>query len=77
MGAELDHVHMLALRELRALVGKDVQLAASRAHLVQVGLQLLDQRVGGRNGNHRHRRVDERERPVLQLTGGIRLGVDV
>ena len=59
------------------LVGEHVELAAARAHFLQVRLQLLEQRVVGRDRDHRHVAVDQRERPVLELAGGVGLGVDV
>ena len=63
--------------EVAVEVGDDVELAAARAHLLQVALQLLEQRVVRGDRHHRHLAVDERERTVLQLAGGVRLGMDV
>ena len=54
-----------------------IQLAAARAHFLQVRLQLLEQVVVRRDRDDRHVFVDERERAVLQLARRIRLGVDV
>ena len=58
-------------------VGEHEQLAAARPHLVQVALQLLEQGVVRRNGDHRHLRGHQGERAVLQLAGGVGLGVDI
>ncbi len=69
---------MPSLRLDRAVaVGDDVELAAARAHFLQVALELLEQRVVGRDRDDRHLRVDQRERAVLELARGIGLGVDV
>ena len=48
-----------------------------RAHFLHVRLELFEQRAVRRDGHHRHRLGDERERPVLELARRIRLGVDV
>ena len=58
-------------------IGDDVELAAAGAHFLQVRLELLEQRIVRRDRDDRHLGIDQRERPVLQLAGGIGLGVDV
>ena len=72
-----DDVHAFARVDARVGVGEDEQLAAARAHLLQVALELFEQRVVGRDRDHRHLRGDERERAVLELAGRVGLGVDV
>ena len=74
-------MHTLAVGQSRVrriyTAGQHIELAAARADFLQVGLQLVEQRVARRDGDHRHVAVHQRERPVLQLARGIRLGVDV
>ncbi len=65
------------LLEMHVAVGEHVQLAAARAHFLQVGFELLDQLVVGRDGDDRHVFVHQRQRAVLEFAGGIGLGVDV
>ena len=72
-----DDANAFARTDARVGVGEDEQLAAARAHFVQVALELLEQRVVGRDRDHRHLRGDERERAVLELARRVRLGVDV
>ena len=52
-------------------------LAAARADLLHVADGLLEQRPRRREDDHRHIVVDQRDRPVLHLAGGIAFGVDV
>ena len=52
-------------------------LAAARADLLHVADGLLEQRPGRGEDDHRHLVVDQRDRPVLHLAGGIAFGVDV
>ena len=54
-----------------------MQLAAARAHFLQVRLQLLEERVLGGDRDHGHVLVHQRERPVLQFSRGVGFGVDV
>ena len=51
--------------------------AAARRDLLHVGHGLLEHRVAGRDDDDRHVRVDQRDRPVLQLAGRVALGMDV
>ena len=51
--------------------------AAARLHLLHVADHLLEHVVARRDGDDRHLLVDERNRAVLHLAGGIALGVDV
>ena len=48
-----------------------------RAHFHQVALELLEQIVVRRDGDHGHVGIDQRQRPVLQLACGIGFGVNV
>ena len=66
----------LQLRRPRRVAEHD-HLAAARRRLLQVRRRLLEQRPGRSDRDHRHRRIDQRDRPVLHLAGGIALGVDV
>ena len=52
-------------------------LAAARRDFLHVAKGLFHQLVGRRDDDHRHRFVDQRDRPVLELAGRIALGVDV
>ncbi len=68
----------MPLQLRRALgVAEHDQLAAARRRLLQIGRGLLEQRAGRRDRDHRHAAVDQRDRAVLHLAGGIALGVDV
>ena len=51
--------------------------AAPRLHLFHVRHDLLVHGVLGGDEHHRHEVVDQRDRPMLHLGGGIALGVDV
>jgi hypothetical protein len=51
--------------------------SAARRHLLQVRGGLLEHLVQRGEGHDRRQLVDEGDRPVLQLAGGIALGVDV
>src|SRR5712691_4676830 len=72
-----DHVDALARDHARVLVGEHVQLATPGAHFLQIRFELFQQRVLGRDGDHRHVLVHQRERSVLELSRGVGLGVDV
>ena len=72
-----DHVHLLGFAELAVGIGEHEHLAAARAHFLDVGLHLLQQRVVRRDHHHRHRLVHQRQRTVLELTGRVGLGMDV
>jgi hypothetical protein len=61
-----------------------VPLARDRDHPRSASADLLDVRQDlgvdvalGRDRDHRHTVLDERDRPVLELAGGIALGVNV
>ena len=58
-------------------VGDQDDLAAARRHLLHVRDGLLENAVVRRDDDDRHVLVDQRDRPVLQLAGGIAFGVDV
>ena len=72
-----DDLHALLAAALGVLVGEHEQLATARLDLLQIGLELAQQRVVGRDRDHRHVLVDKRERAVLQLAGRIGLGMNV
>ena len=61
----------------RMLVADQHEAAAARRDLLHVGHRLLEHRVARRDDDHRHRFVDERDRPVLEFAGGVTFGVDV
>jgi hypothetical protein len=77
MPRRADHVHALRLHEVRVQVGEHEELATARAHFLHVRLHLLQQRIVGRDHHHRHVLVHQRQRAVLELAGGIGLGVDI
>jgi hypothetical protein len=52
-------------------------LAAARRDLLHVRHGLFEDAVVRGDDDDRHRLVDQRDRAVLQLAGGIALGVDV
>lgn len=58
-------------------IGDQHHQAAAGCDLGDVGGGLVEQRPGGRADDHRHGVVDQRDRPVLHLAGGITLGMDV
>jgi hypothetical protein len=72
-----DHVHAGLAVDVRVGIGEHEQLAAARAHFLQVALELLQQRVVGRHRHHRHLGGHQRQRAVLELAGRVGLGVDV
>src|ERR1700734_2139480 len=63
--------------DARLRIGEHNELAAARANFHEVRLQLFEQVVVGGYRDHWHVSVDQRERAVLQLAGGIGLGVNV
>ncbi len=71
------HVHAIALLDTRIRIGEHIQFAAARAYFLQVGFQLLEQVVVGRDRDDGHVGIHQRERAVLEFTGGITFGVDV
>ena len=58
-------------------IGDQDDPAAARRDLLHVGHRLLEHAIVRRDHDHRHVLVDQRDRPVLQLAGGIAFGVDV
>ena len=70
-------MHAFRLGNLGVRVGEHVQLAAARLDFLEVGLQLVEQRIVGRDGDHRHVAVDQRQRAVLEFAGRVGFGVDV
>ena len=87
--AQLGQQHRLRLRHgqhplhtavhpLRAALGGERQhMGASRLHLHHVAHGLVEQRHIGGGGNDRRPLLDEGDGAVLQLAGGVGLGVDV
>ena len=59
------------------VVSEHIELAASRPHGLDVGLELLEELVRGSDDYDRHVGVNERDGAVLELAGGVALGVDV
>ena len=59
------------------VVSEDIELAAPCPHGLYVGLELLEELVRGGDNDNRHVGVNERDGPVLELSGGIALSVDV
>ena len=74
---QTDHVEAGGRRDAGVGIGEDVQLAAPRAHFLHVGLELFQQRVVRRHRDDRHLARHQGEGAVLQLAGGIGLGMDV
>ena len=72
-----DDVHALRGFDTGLGIREHVQLAATRADLLEVRLQLFQQVVVGRDGDDRHVRVHQRQRAVLQFARRIGLRVDV
>ncbi len=60
-----------------ALFADQNDAAAARRDLLHVGQRLLEHRVARGDDDHRHRFVDERDRPMLQFARGVAFGVDV
>ena len=49
------------------VVSEDIELAAPCPHGLNVGLELLEELVRGRDDHYRHVGVNERDGPVLEL----------
>ena len=62
---QADHVDAFARHDLAVDIGEHIKLAAARAHFLNVGFQLVEHGVVGRDGDDRHLAGDERERAVL------------
>ena len=77
MARHLDDVHAVAGFEPRVGISEHVQLAATRAHLHEVRLELFQQFVVRRDGDHGHVGIHQRQWPVLEFAGGVGFGVDV
>ena len=58
-------------------IGDQDDLAAACGNLLHVRDRLLEHAIVRRNHDHRHGLVDERDRPMLELAGGIAFGMDV
>ena len=67
------HVHVMGTRG----IGDQNDLALTRCNLLHVGHGLLEHAVVGRDDDHGHAFVDERNRPMLELARGVALGVNV
>jgi len=70
-------VDAVGFGDVRILIGEHMELAPPGAHLVQIGLQLLEQRVLRRDRDDRHAPVDQRERPVLELSRRVGFRVEI
>src|SRR5437016_1630063 len=77
MLGQAQNMNSFAGVDVTVRIGHDVELAAPRAHFLEVRLELLEQRIVGRDRDDGHRRVDQRERTVLELARGVRLAMDV
>ena len=60
-----DHLYAVFRLDTRLVVCEYVQLTAPRTHHLHVGFKLVEQLVVGRNDDHRHIFVDQREWTVL------------
>ncbi len=83
-GNEGIHVRKLdsgvdVIRELLAAmsVAEQDHLATACDHLLQIARRLFEQMIRRGHDDHRHILVDQRDWPVLQLTSGIALGMNV
>ena len=54
-----------------------VEFVATRLHFLHVGVQLLQQVVIRRDHDHRHPRIDQRQRAVLESTCSVGLVVAI
>ena len=77
MVGQPDDVQAVGRLDAGFLVCQHVELAAAGAHLLQVRLELAEQRVVGRDRNHRHVTVHQGEGPVLEFSGRVSLSMDV
>src|SRR5262245_47388611 len=67
----------LAAGASRGGIGYQDDLAAARRHFLHVGDGFFEQIVFGGDDDDGHVFVDQGDRPVLELTGGIALGVNI
>ena len=74
---DVDHLQVVLRDDVGGRVGEHQQFAAARAHFLDVGFEFGEQAVVGRDRDDRHVGVHQRQWPVLQLAGRIRLRVDV
>ena len=74
---QADDMNAFAFLNVGVGIGKNIQFAAARADFLQIGFEFFQQRVVGRDGDHRHVLVHQRERAMLQFAGGVGFGVDV
>jgi hypothetical protein len=72
-----DHVHALTVGEPGILIGHHMKFTSPRPHLLQIRLELLQQRVLRCDSDNRHFAVDQCERAVLEFARGIRFSMDV
>ena len=72
-----DHLNTIARLDVRVGIGKHIQLAATCTHFLDVGLELLEQRVVRGHRHDRHLVGHQGQRAVLEFTGRVGLGVDV
>ena len=71
------HVVRLGEHTAVALVHHGEDLGPARLDFLDVGHRLVEQLLVARERNDETARIDERDGAVLELSGGIRLGVDV
>ena len=72
-----NHVHAFAVFDAGVGIGQYIQNTATGAHFVQIALELFQQRVIGRDRDHRHFAGHQRQRPMLEFARRIGLGVNV
>ena len=75
---DLDHLRGLGSQAGDAgLVRNQDDAPAARRGFLQIGGGFFEEPVAGREHDHRHGLVDQRDRAMLHLAGGIALGVDI
>ena len=74
---QTDHRHPGLIAKPGIPIGEHEQRAAACLYFMQVGLELFEQLIVGRNGDHRHVRVNQRQGSVLELAGRVGLGMDI
>ncbi len=73
----LNDVHVFAAGKACILIGKDVQLTATRANFFNVRFQFFQQFVVRCDHDNRHISINQRQRTVLQFACGICFSVNI
>src|SRR5690606_6201433 len=76
-GRHRQHDHVGLRLNGGGFAGKYEQLTATGAHFFNVGFQFFHQNVVRRHHHDGHFGVDQRQRAVFQLAGGVGFSVDV